>query len=663
MKENNKTIKVLQGKKAGSGIAIGPLFIVERSKAVARKDVPDAQGELDRLSDAVKTVSERLETAAAGLDAKNAGILDAQRMLLNDEEFLSKIRNLLRKEHINAEYAAFKVGESFAARFEGMENAYLRARAADMRDIARKLSDTLSGVNKSARPDVPSIIVSEEISPEEITSLDHDLIIGIVTKRGSETSHASIIARNLGLPYVFGIEYSEDELKGTVIAAVDAGKGQLILSPDEKTLENLSKLKRELENLNDCVYKGRMKLCANISGPEDVSAAMKFGAEGIGLYRTEFLFMNRRTLPDEDEQFEAYKRVLKDMDGREVIIRTMDIGADKPVACLDLPKENNPALGKRGVRLCLEEPEIFRTQLRALLRAARYGNEKIMCPMIASAWEIDEIRQQIEIASGELRSRGIDHVIPPLGIMIETPAAALMSDELAGKVDFFSIGTNDLTQYTLALDRMAEGLDRYYKADHEAVLRLIGMTVENAHKAGIEVGICGELGGREDLIERFVNMGIDELSMAPSCIPEARKALELAEKKNVPDDSEEDFGSPADGKLIPMEDIPDESFASGMLGRCIGVEPDNGNIYAPCDGEITMIAETRHAVAMSSDRGNELLIHVGIDTVKLGGRGFDCLVQVGERVKKGQRIMNADLQIIRDAGLSTITVLALTANK
>ena len=650
--------KVFQGKTASGGIAIAPLHIRDTGTAAVERHVDDAQTELERLEKAQTAVRERLEKAASGLDAKNADILNAQILMLDDESFLREIRERITKDAVNAETAVCRAGGETAARFEEMENEYLRARSADIRDIAQKLIDELSGGQSREMPTEPSILIAEEITPEEIASMDRSLVLAIVTRKGAAASHAAIMAANFGIPYIFGIDCSAEELREIDCAAVDGDHGRLILSPDEATLLALREAARASESV--CDYHGRTRLYANIAGPEDVEAVLQAGADGIGLYRTEFLYMNRDSLPDEDTQFEAYKSVMERMGGREVIIRTMDVGADKPAACLHLAEEPNPALGRRAIRICLDNPDLFRTQLRALLRAACCGNAKIMFPMIASPWEIDEIFEQVNLAAEELKQRGVDYTVPPLGIMVETPSAAVLSDVLARKVAFFSIGTNDLTQYTLALDRNGESMDRYYQADAPSVLRLIEMIVKNAHDAGIEVGICGELAGKADAIAKLVEIDVDELSMAPAKLPKARRILaELAAKK-APEKVNEEFGAPADGRLIPMEEIPDETFAQGILGRCVGVEPENGCIYAPCDGEITMIAETKHAITLKSDQGSELLVHVGIDTVKLNGKGFDCHVREGQRVRRGDLIMNVDLRTIRDAGLPTITVLVLT---
>lgn len=650
--------KIIQGKKAASGTAAGPLFIRACESVTAAGHIEDTKAELERLEQARNAVRERLEQAAAGLDERSAAILNAQVMMMDDETFLESIRGRVCRETLSAAAAVLRVGEDMAQSFEAMEDPYLRARSADMRDIAGKLAEELTGARERGgkMPLIPSILVADEITPEEIATADRSIVLGIVTRKGSAASHAAIMAGNFGIPYIFGIDCPDEELREADLAALDADRGVLYLSPDEDTLKSLASAQRDEE----CEYHGKIRLYGNIAGPGDAGAALDAGAEGIGLYRTEFLYMNREDPPDEETQFSAYKRVLEIMGGREVIIRTMDVGADKPAPCLHLPKEQNPAMGRRAIRICLDDPDLFRTQLRALLRAACFGNEKILFPMIASAWEIDAVKEQVDLAARELSQRGERYAVPPLGIMVETPAAAVMSDVLAGKVNFFSIGTNDLTQYTIALDRNGEGLDRYYRPDHEAVMRLIEMTVRNAHAAGIPVGICGELGSNTDALERLAEIDVDELSMAPAKIKTVRRVLAAAQDKQAAADPDEEFGAPADGTLIPMEEIPDKTFSAGILGKCIGIEPENGRIYAPCDGRVIHIAETKHAISILSDRGHELIIHVGIDTVRLNGKGFKCLVKADQQVKRGELLMENDLAVIRGAGLSPITVLILT---
>ena len=648
------------------GYAAAPVFIRKAAVIRAAGQRLSTAEELARLDAARSLAAETLAKAAEHSDGKAADIIAARSVILNDPALLDGIRSRIVNEELDAASAALAAGEAMAAGFEAMDNEYLKGRSADIRDVAGMIARALSGDTEDTVPLSPSIVFAEEITPEFVAAADKNLLSGIVTKKGSPASHTSILCGSYSIPYVFDADIPEEELRAASTAAIDPERGAVILDPDEETAKRigLAADRERKERTEAADYKGRIKLFANISGPGDLEAVRQSGAGGIGLFRTEFLYMNRDTLPTEEEQFAVYKAVLEGMDGRETVIRTMDIGADKKTACLDMPAEENPALGRRAIRICLQQPELFRTQLRALLRAACFGNEMIMYPMIASPSELDDIREQVEIAARELSQRGADYRIPPQGIMVETPAAAILSDIFAKKVDFFSIGTNDLTQYTIALDRTAEGMGRFYDPRHEAVMRLIELTVKNAHDNGIWVGICGELGGDPKAIPRLAGMGVDELSMSPGKIGKAKAALSAAdaesEKTEVPAMPQpEDFAAPADGSLIPMEEIPDPTFSEGMLGKCVAVEPKSGQIYSPCRGTVTMVAETGHAVGILSETGREVLVHVGIDTVSLAGRGFSPRCAAGDKVETGDILLEADLDVIRGAGLSAMVILAV----
>ena len=659
----------LSGKCGNGGIAVGTLFLKPECPLPEKTTVADIPAELARFEETVAAVKADLLATAATADRESAPILEAQAMMLEDTSFTDPIREKIQSG-INADFAAFEAGNEAALAFEQMEDAYMKARAADVRHVAEKISLSLRNLKTAIAPDVPCILVAEEVTPEQLIGLDKTKILGLVTRKGSANAHTSILAGNYGIPYVYGVEFETDAVETAAAAALDAENGQFVLSPDEDTQRKFyEKQHREQAALAAAEqYSGTVKVYANIARPEDVEDVLAEGADGIGLFRTEFLYMNRKTLPDEEEQFAAYKTVLENMNGGEVIIRTMDIGADKQTDCIKQPNEENPALGRRAIRLCLEDTDLFRTQLRAIFRAAVYGNAAIMYPMIASVDELDAIREQVEAAAKELDDRGENYQIPPQGIMIETPAAAVISDQLAEKVDFFSIGTNDLCQYTLALDRQAQGLDRFYHPDHEAVLRLIALTVKNAHEKGVRVGICGELGGDAQLIPKFHEMGIDELSMSPKKIKKAKSVLAnlpTATPSQPAAASEafvgfEEIGAPADGVLVPMQEIPDEAFASGVLGKCVGVIPENGNIYAPCNGTVTMVAQTLHAIGIHTASGHDVLLHVGINTVTLGGNGFACSIQAGDTVAKNDRIMTVDLDVIRKADLDPTVIVAVS---
>lgn len=682
----------LYGKTGNGGIAVGKIFLKKEAPIPERETVSDIEEELQKFEKSFLKVKDNLQNAIKTADPTTKDILEAQLMMLEDKAFSENIKDKI-KSGMNASYAAYETGNENAKALEEMEDDYLRARAFDMRDIGAKIYLEIMGVASSELLDEPCIYVTEELTPEQISKLDKTKILGIVTRKGSANSHTAILAGNYGLPYLFSVDFDREVMAKADSAVMDAKEGILILSPTDKVKKEYSeKMETEKEALLSSEnYNGKIKVYANIGTPADVEDVLREGANGIGLFRTEFLYMNRETLPTEEEQFEAYKTVLEKMQGGEVVIRTMDIGADKKTGCLKLSDEENPALGKRAIRICLENPELFRTQLRALLRAAAFGPLYIMYPMIASPEEIDDIQEQVKTAAKELDERNEKYRIPPQGIMIETPAAAMISDILAEKVDFFSIGTNDLTQYTIALDRQAEGMDRFYHPDHEAVLRLIALSVKNGHEKGIWVGVCGEMGGNPEMIPKLYEMGIDELSMSPHKVKKAKSILmnvagakestenlsvsaEEKEEPSVKSESPigsisvpanekealpEEFSSPCDGALVPMEEIPDEAFSSGVLGKCMGVIPENGNIYSPCDGTITMIADTLHAIGIKTPGGREVLVHVGLDTVTLQGKGFDCKVKIGDSVTKETLLLTADLTAIEEAGLNTMVIVAV----
>ena len=659
-------MKQLLGKVGNPGVAIGQVLFLSADTNIRMETISDIESENRKLDEAINAVKSRLFQTAEKSDEKAAEILKAQAMILVDKTFTEKIRRIIRNECVCAEYAAVMAGEEMATEFEAMNNDYLQSRGEDFRDMAMKIANAVTGRQSAENLTAPSILIAEELSPEELSSMNRELVLGVATKRGAATSHTAILCGNYGIPYLFGVDFEKTELEETAFAAIRTDTSTLFLSPDAKIREEIEKilLRQKQEEQSTVQTVDGIQICANIGGPEDLEAVRQCGADGIGLFRTEFLFMNRDTLPEEEEQFQVYKTVLEGMNGCKVVIRTLDIGADKKTACLDLPEEDNPALGRRAIRICLEKPELFRTQLRALLRAACFGEEAIMYPMIASVQEIEDIREQINIAASELEKRKAPYRIPKQGIMIETPSAALLSDRFAEKVDFFSIGTNDLTQYTLAVDRTAHGLDRFYDPMHESVMRLIEMTVKNAHAKGIPVGICGELGGNEKAIPKLMEMGVDELSMSPLKVKKAKAVASREDRKSAAWSSKKDslmeqLASPADGILIPMEKIPDPTFSKGMLGTCIAVEPENGIIYAPCSGTVTMIADTNHAIGIISDFGNDILIHVGINTVSLNGKGFRIRTAADSRIETGDILMEVDLNIIRNAGLSAMVIMAV----
>ena len=531
------------GKGVSKGVAAGPISFYRRpSGEIPRRSVTDTAAELERFRAARETAKEQLAKlydkalAEAGEDA--AMLFEAHQMMLDDLDFVESIEGLIENDRLNAEAAVSDTGAQFAEMFAAMDDSYMQARAADIRDISTRVIGILTGEGESGIvSDVPCIVAADDLAPSETVQLDKSLILGFITAGGSANSHTAILARTMGIPAIIGAgDALQTEMEGKY-AIVDGQTGEMVIEPDDAERERLLKkqakekaLKELLDQLKgkpNVTKDGRnVMVYCNIGSPADIDAVLQNDGSGIGLFRSEFLYLQGSDYPTEDEQFEAYKTVAERMGGRRVIIRTLDIGADKQADYFHLDKEENPAMGLRAIRICLTRPGVFRTQLRALYRASAYGKIAIMFPMITSVWEVQEIKRICRNIRAELAEEGVpmaDKV--ELGIMIETPAAVMMSAELAREVDFFSVGTNDLTQYTLAVDRQGVGLDRFFDAHHPAVLRMIRMVAENAHKAGIWIGICGELGADAELTETFLSMGIDELSVSPSAVLPLRSAI------------------------------------------------------------------------------------------------------------------------------------------
>lgn len=532
-------MEVIQGKSIFGGIAIGPIyFFTKEQKQVKRTKIEDAAAEIKRYEDACETAKEQLgelyEKALKEVGESGAQIFEVHQMMLEDDDYNDSVKSIIETQMVNAEYAVATTGDNFAAMFAAMEDEYFQARAVDMKDISERVIDVLMGIGEAKSWDEPSIIVAEDLAPSETVQFDKSKLLGFVTKLGSSNSHTAILARTMNIPALIQIDIQE-EWNGKM-AVIDGFSGEFYIDPEPEILEKYQAKKEEQEahrrllaeqKGKPTVTKGgkAIKLFANIGSVSDLPAAMSNDAGGIGLFRSEFLYLESETYPTEDEQFKAYKMVAETMAGKKVIIRTLDIGADKQVDYFDLDKEENPAMGLRAIRICLTRPEIFKTQLRALLRASAYGNIAVMYPMIISVEEVRQIKAIMKDVKKELDDAGIAYGNVEQGIMIETPAAAIISDLLAKEVDFFSIGTNDLTQYTLAIDRQNAKLDEFYDPHHEAVLRMIEMVVDNAHKAGIWAGICGELGADMELTERFLAMGVDELSVSPTFIYPVRQII------------------------------------------------------------------------------------------------------------------------------------------
>ena len=531
------------GKGVSKGVAAGPISFYRRASGVIpRHEESDTAAELERFRTARETAKEQLAKlydkalAEAGEDA--AMLFEAHQMMLDDLDFVESIEGMIENDRVNAEAAVSDTGAQFAEMFAAMDDSYMQARAADIRDISTRVIGILTGEGESGIvSDVPCIVAADDLAPSETVQLDKSLILGFITAGGSANSHTAILARTMGIPAIIGAgDALQAEMEGKY-AIIDGQTGETVIEPDDAERERLLKkqakekaLKELLDQLKgkpNVTKDGRnVMVYCNIGSPADIDAVLQNDGGGIGLFRSEFLYLQGSDYPTEDEQFEAYKTVAERMGGRRVIIRTLDIGADKQADYFHLDKEENPAMGLRAIRICLTRPEVFRTQLRALYRASAYGKIAIMFPMITSVWEVQEIKRICRNIRAELAEEGVpmaDKV--ELGIMIETPAAVMMSAELAREVDFFSVGTNDLTQYTLAVDRQGVGLDRFFDAHHPAVLRMIRMAAENAHKAGIWIGICGELGADAELTETFLSMGIDELSVSPSAVLPLRSAI------------------------------------------------------------------------------------------------------------------------------------------
>ena len=538
------------GKSVFGGIAIGKISVYKKNEQqVKRVRTEDTKGELARYeaakAAAVEQLQELYQKALKEVGEANAAIFEIHQKMLDDGDYNESVENIIETQKVNAEYAVAVTGDNFAQMFRAMDDDYMRERAADVKDISERVLSILNGGQKGkVVTDEPVIIVADDLAPSETVQLEKDMVLSFVTVHGSVNSHTAILARTMAIPALIGTE--ELPLDDTVdgkLAVVDGLNGKIYVEPDAQTLEEMKKRrqaeleKKELLQLlkgkdNVTLDGKKIMLYANIGNIKDLATVIQNDAGGIGLFRSEFIYLEKDRYPTEEEQFSIYKTAVETMAGKRVIIRTLDIGADKQCEYFKMDKEENPALGYRAIRICLTRPEIFKTQLRALLRASAYGNLAIMYPMITSLWEVKRIKEIVEEVKAELTAEQLEFGNPQQGIMIETPAAVMMSGELAKEVDFFSIGTNDLTQYTLAIDRQNPKLDKFYDAHHPAVLSMIRMTVENAHKAGIWAGICGELGADTSLTKEFLAMGVDELSVSPGSILPIRKIILETDTEN-----------------------------------------------------------------------------------------------------------------------------------
>ena len=536
----------LSGKVVYKGIVMGPVAVLKKDdQQVKRTKITDADAELVRLGKAGEQAQAQLQKlydkAVKEVGEASAAIFEVHQMMLEDDDYLDAIHNMIRTEMVNAEYAVAVTGDNFSEMFANMDDDYMKARAADVKDISNRLVRNLMGQEDVDLADMePSIIVADDLSPSETVQMDKKQILAFVTVHGSSNSHTAILARMMNIPALIGVPVNLDEVHTGMKAVVDGLKGEVIFDPSEEVCAEAEervrgeqeklKLLQTLKGKDNVTLSGKkIDIYANIGSVSDVGYVLENDAGGIGLFRSEFLYLGRDNFPTEEEQFQAYRQVVQTMAGKKVVIRTLDIGADKQADYFNLGKEDNPAMGYRAIRICLKQPDIFKTQLRALFRAAMHGNLSVMYPMITSVEEVRRIYEIVEQVKAELDEQQVPYKVPEQGIMIETPAAVMVSDELAEIVDFFSIGTNDLTQYTLALDRQNEKLDDFYNPHHKAILRMIQMVADNAHKCGKWVGICGELGADLELTEEFLRMGIDELSVAPSMVLKVRKAVREAD--------------------------------------------------------------------------------------------------------------------------------------
>ena len=531
---------VLEGKSVFGGIAIGRLSIYNKKEnQVKREKITDVEAEITRFTDAKETAKEQLkgfyEKAVKEVGEVNAAIFEVHQMMLDDLDYVESITNMIRTQEVNAEFAVASTGDNFSKMFAAMDDDYMKERAADVKDISNRVISILQNAeNGSVTGEEPVILLADDLAPSETVQLDKSKVLSFVTRHGSTNSHTAILARTMNIPALIGIDFSED-VNGKM-GIVDGYTGKLYIEPDEETMkkyeakkaedENKKRLLLELKGKENVTLDGKkINLYANIGGVADVANALSNDAGGIGLFRSEFLYLESEDYPTEEAQFAAYKTVAENMAGKKVIIRTLDIGADKQVDYFHMEKEENPAMGYRAIRICLDRPEIFKTQLRAIYRASYYGTISIMFPMIISVKEVKRIKEIVAEVKAELTTEGIPFKDCELGIMVETPAAVMISDLLAEEVDFFSIGTNDLTQYTLAIDRQNPKLDSFYDSHHEAILRMLQMVVDNGHKHGCWVGICGELGADTTLTSTFLKMGFDELSVSPAMILRVREEI------------------------------------------------------------------------------------------------------------------------------------------
>ena len=653
---------------AQNGFAAGKAFVLCVDHTIEYTQETPSEEKI-KFESAMEYMNRKLIEEKNQKKGSETDLIDAEISILNSEEFAGEVKHSISEEKKSAPEAVKSAADKLCEMLNESGNEYIIERCSDIIGLSNGLIAFLKGMVIET-PKTPFILVGKNLSPGEMTMVGTSALLGIITETGSPTSHVSVLAGNLDIPYLYGLDNISDKIKDDDYLILDAEENMVLVNPDEEKVKKAELHQKELLSIREEQRQSseqiatKTKIYANISSPEEIEILSKNGADGIGLLRSEFLFLNRANAPTEEEQFEAYSYVVKAMKGKEIIIRTMDIGSDKQANWMKLPKELNPALGMRGLRISLANKELFRTQLRAILRTAKYGNVRIMLPMVTSLWEFEEAEKEISLAAEELKQRGESYDIPKTGVMIETPAAVMIAPSLAKKAKFFSIGTNDLTQYTLAVDRDAAGMDKYIDPMHDAVMQMIKLTVEAAHENGIPVAVCGEIAGKSQAIEQLVQIGVDELSVSASKLQKVRGIVADAEKKvdqagtgkHTFENLQDDIKCPAEGELIPMEEIPDPVFSGGIMGECVGILSKDGKIYAPISGIVSTVATTKHAISFKNSNV-EILVHVGLDTVKMNGEGFKVHVKEGDEVKQEQLVMEADLKLIRSKGLNPMVIV------
>lgn len=644
------------------GFCVGETFVLDNNEKKFAK-VESPKQELLKLQQAINKFDKELEQKISQSNSDVKTIFEITRSLLHDEGYINLAQKLINDKNLNAIEAITEASKSICKTLKSSKLEYNLQRCDDYQGITKSLTNLINNV-KVVIPTKPIVLISKELTPGELSNIPSNFILGIITENGSKTSHTSILAGMLDIPYFYGIPNLLNEIHENDQIILNSEQNTVILNPTQEmiqlSLEQQQKNITEKQASNNQQINTKVKIYANIANTTEIQALINSNVDGIGLFRSEFLFLNSLNEPTEEEQFKAYKYVVESMQNKEVVIRTMDLGSDKEVSWLNLAKEKNPALGQRGLRVSLERRDLLKTQLRALMRAAVYGNLKIMLPMVIDTWEVQTVLEEINQIADDFDNQHIVYAKPDVGIMIETPAAALIANELAQYVKFFSIGTNDLTQYTLAIDRESQSLDTYNNELHDAIFKLIDLTVRAAHKHNIQVSVCGELAANSKAIPHLCEIGIDKLSVSISKLGSVKQIVNEYEQKVNNDANSKniyELCAPTDGTLIPIDEIPNQTFVSEIKGKCIAIDSSNGKIYAPCDSTIISIAKTKHSITIRSSKGQDYLINIGIDTVKLDGHGFELFVNKSDIVKQHQLLLQFDQNYIKNKGFNPIVII------